>query len=281
LLVSLEGGASLQLSIIPLDEIRPHERTIPSLLRTIRNDMIRTGKQRDPILVDRKTLLALDGMHRIESLKSLGANYALCAEYDYLSDSVKLERWLRTMIAPSRKLVSTIVSKFEMTPCVSIKTAIRRVETRENGIALLSNRESFLGGESLDVAEIYQKIGDIDALCEKDKVELQFLSESEKVNMFSSESVVVIFPASLSKLDVLRLARRNELLPYKTTKHTVPMRPMGIYFPISYLRKRNLPECRQKLDQIVNFSKVVLERQNTWYEGRRYSERIAIFRKFS
>ena len=241
--------------------------------------MRRTGYQRDPILVDRRTHLALDGMHRLESLRSLGAKYGVCAEFDYSDESVKIERWLRTMIAPSRKLVSTIIAKFEMDSCSNLQTAIRRVETGRSGIALLSSRESCVGGTGWNISDLYRKIGEVDVLCEKSRTELQFSRESEKFNLFSSESVVTIFPKRLSKNDVLRIARRNELLPYKTTRYFVPVRPMGIYFPISFLRNRSLSECGKKLRQLVNLSKVILEKRNVWYEGRRYSERLAIFRQ--
>ena len=139
------------------------------------------------------------------------------------------------MIAPSRKLVSTIIAKFEMDSCPNLRVAIRRVETGSSEIALLSSRESFVGGSGWNIVDLYRKIGEVDVLCEKSRTELQFSRESEKFNLFSSESVVTIFPERLSKNDVLRIAKRNELLPYKTTRYIVPIRPMGVYFPISCL----------------------------------------------
>lgn len=279
MLVSLDSKTKVQLSIIPLDRIRPHERTIPSLLRSIRNDMERTGEQRDPILVDGKTLFAMDGMHRLESLRSMGAKYALCAQYDYQKKSIKLERWLRTMIAPSTELVSEIVAKFGMVPAHSIKRAMQMVDDAEAGIALVSRKDSFVSRKNFDIKEIYCMVGSIDSLCEKSRVEIHFATESEKSRMFSSDSVYMIYPARMSKSDVLGIARDNELLPYKTTRYIVPIRPMGVYFPLSFLRRSDWSKCNEKLENIVNLSKVVVERKNAWYEGRKYSERIAIFRK--
>ncbi|HVB11576.1 MAG TPA: hypothetical protein VNE86_00485 [Nitrososphaerales archaeon] len=279
LIVYAPGRKRVKLSIVPIDEITPHEQTVPSLLQIVRNDMKRTGFQRDPILVDEKTHLALDGMHRIESLRLLKAKYALCAEYNYFDGAIKLERWLRTIIAPSRKLVLAIVSKFEMKRCPSFRTAVRDVESGNSGIALLSNRESFCGARGWDFLEVYRKIGESDQLCEANKVGIQFFAESDKFNLFTSESVQTLYPARLSKEDVMQFVRRNELLPFKTTRYIVPVRPMGLYFPISCLRKHSLSECRERLDQIVNHSKITLERSNLLYEGRRYSEPIAIFRK--
>lgn len=243
--------------------------------------MRRTGEQRDPILIDAKTKLALDGMHRIKSLHSMRAKRAVCAEYDYLDDAVKLERWLRTIIAPSQKLVSMIVEEFEMRSCRSFKRAIQSVERGKERIALLSYKESFVGGNHWSVREIYRKIGEIDTFCERNRIELQFSTESDKLKMFSSESVMMIFPPKLSKTEVLSMAKQNELLPYKTTRYVVPVRPMGVHFPISRLKHSSLSECQEELDKIVNFSKVVLEKRNSWYEGRKYSERIAIFRRVS
>ena len=104
---------------LPLNDIKPHESIIPRELETLTRDMERTGFQRDPILIDSKTHVALDGMHRRAALERLGARNALCAEYDYLSDEVKLERWLRYIIAPNKSLLDFVIELFNMEACRS------------------------------------------------------------------------------------------------------------------------------------------------------------------
>ncbi len=237
--------------------------------------MRRSGYQRDPVLVTRQNHFALDGMHRLKSLLSLKAKYAVCSEYDYYDDSLKVERWLRTMIAPSQKLLYEIISKFEMVRCPSLREAVNRVESGASKIALLSRKKSFVSGTRWSLGETYRKMNETDRQCEKSKVEIRFQRESEKFTLSSNSAM--LFPARLSKRDVMKVTEENGLLPYKSTRYVVPIRPMGIHFPISYLQKRSMSDCTHKLEEIVNLSKVSLKSKNASYEGRKYSEKIAIF----
>ena len=76
-------------------------------------------------------------------------------------------------------------------------------------------------------------IGEADRLCERNDVDVHFLTESEKFGLFSSESVQLLYPAKLSKREIAQFAARHELLPYKTTRYIFPVRPMGLHFPLS------------------------------------------------
>lgn len=277
MIVTAPTGKRIKLSVLPLSEISSHEAVLPSLLRTIRDDMKKTGYQRDPILVDKRTKLALDGMHRIKSLEMLKARFIVCAEYNYRDPALRLERWLRTIIGAKYSLFSTLVSGFEMSACQSFSDAISRVDTNKRGIAMLYGRESFYGGEGLGLLDLYKRIGEIDRATEKGKMELQFIPDLGRHNLRTSRSVLTLYPAKLPKKDLLMAVRKGELLPYKSTRFIVPLRPMGIHFPISSLQRDSLSDCENRLNQIVKLSKVVLEQRNIRYEGRKYSERLAVF----
>jgi hypothetical protein len=269
----------LQVSVLPISEIRVHEGTVPSLLAEILADMKSTGCQRDPILVDRQTRLALDGMHRLKSLKRLGAKFAVCAEYDYLNRSVKLGRWLRTIVSPNTTLIDAILSRFSMNPCTSARFAMRRVDDNRKGLALLFANGGYYGGGDLPLFQLFSKLGQIDRICEKKKFETRFVPESDEHDLRSSKSQITVYPPRLLKTEVIEFAMQGRLLPYKTTRHIVPVRLVGIDFPIRSLRTESLEDCNELLEEVVKFSKVILKRRNIWYEGRRYSERLAIFSK--
>ena len=61
--------------------------------------------------------------------KNLGAKFAVCAEYDYLDEEVKLERWLRYFIAPDQKLLSEFSALFRLKPCVDYRHAAKLVDS--------------------------------------------------------------------------------------------------------------------------------------------------------
>jgi L-serine kinase (ADP) len=272
-------GLRIELSITSLEEVKPHEATIPKILDSIIADLERTNLQRDPILIDKRTHAALDGMHRRAALAALGARFSLCSQYDYLNDSVKLERWLRYFIAPSEEFLSEVTSLLQLREYSHFEEAVRAVDRGQSRIALLSAGESFVSEREWNVPQVYQAVSQIDKLCQKHRIELDYTPESSKFDLFTSESVYLLYPEKLSKKDVLEVASKGKVLPCKTTRHVVPVRPMGLYFPLDLLKESSEATCYRELKNIVSSSKIELEKREVWYEGRRYSEPLAIFRR--
>ena len=272
-------GNVIELTILPLEEVTPHEETIPQIVELLSRDMARTGFQRDPVLVDRGTRFALDGMHRLAALKKIGAKYCVCALYDYRNSSVKLERWLRYFIAPDEPLVAAIVSDFDLEGnAEDYLQTMKRVDSGASDIALLSLKRSFARRGSLPTIEVYDTVKLADREAERSGVTIDFAAESQKLSLFTSESVFVLYPKPLRKTDVIEVVNRRALLPHKTTRHIVPIRPMGIYFKLSNLSSPSLADCSKELQRIVGLSTVNTQEREVWYEGRRYAEPIAIFR---
>ena len=277
--VELRRGQSIDLDVVRLPDIVPHEDTIPSFLSSVTQDMLRTGFQRDPILVDRNSMVALDGMHRRAALSRLQAKYALCAFYDYSDSEIKLERWLRYFIAPERKLIERLKSLFDLKEVSSFRRAMRAVDSGESSIALLSRRESYVSETADDLMTSYHKLSLFDDFAKRETMEVQFHPESERSHLFTSESVFVIYPMRLEKESVLRVAEAGGVLPFKTTRHIMPVRPMGVFFPLNLLMQSSRGKCIRELRRILASSKPALIARGSWYEGRRYSEPIVIFER--
>lgn len=89
------------IKLIPLSELRPHEKIIhthaKSLLKEIRADGVITH----PILVDNKTKVILDGHHRYMVAKLLKLAKIPCIVVDYFDEQVV------TMIPRRKKIVVT------------------------------------------------------------------------------------------------------------------------------------------------------------------------------
>ena len=290
-----KGILDFRLSIHRLNEIRPHEEVIPELLRDLIMDMRRTRHQRDPLIVDAKTLVALDGMHRLAALKKLGAKYAMCADFDYSSSTIKLERWLRYVIAPSNRFIRTLISQLRMEQCSDIRSGISLVDSGYARIALLSSAESYVQRveaevrhaekeEDDDISEplvfsTYRQVKKFDTLCSRHGLQIRFASPAERRSIFSSESTYMLYPEAVTKHDVLAAAECNQVFPFKTTRHTLPARPMGVYFPLKALKGNRREDCENILERIISLSKVEISTRNQWYEGRQYGEPLAIFRR--
>ena len=279
MLMSLPNEHKIDLRIVLLSDLVPHEQVIPSLLDSVRRDMQRTGYQRDPIIIDESTNLVLDGMHRRAGLESLSARFALCACFNYLDDTIILQRWLRYFIAPDRQMIDDLLGLFEFEKTDDFQTAIKMVDSHRSPIALLSSRQSYLSTEKYDLQTVYRRLGDFDRIATERNISVEFHPENEHGSLFLSESVFVLYPMRLTKEDIIRAASSHRLLPFKTTRHLVPIRPMGMYYPLDLLKQDDLEVCNSKLRELLSTSNVDLVEPNSWYEGRRYSEALAIFKR--
>lgn len=78
---------------MPLDRLHGHEEYDPAKVDRLVQELRRTGEFTEPIWVSRGSFVILNGHHRVEALRRLGARRAAAWILDYETDSVALERW--------------------------------------------------------------------------------------------------------------------------------------------------------------------------------------------
>lgn len=90
---SAPSAATLRLEVIEIDRLRPHEEIRPALLIELRDQIRKDGVLKRPILVAEEDLVILDGHHRVEALRSLGARRIPAYLVDYASGAVHVTTW--------------------------------------------------------------------------------------------------------------------------------------------------------------------------------------------
>lgn len=79
--------------LLPVETLRPHEETEPDraaeLVETLRSD----GYIEEPIVVDSRHRVILDGHHRYEALRRLGCQRIPAYLVDYGSPAVRVTLW--------------------------------------------------------------------------------------------------------------------------------------------------------------------------------------------
>ncbi len=68
-------NANFKIALVPIDDLRPHEKGSPLYLELLRQEILRDGMLKYPVIADEETHVILDGMHRWLALKSLGYKY--------------------------------------------------------------------------------------------------------------------------------------------------------------------------------------------------------------
>jgi hypothetical protein len=72
------GKMGMPIVLMPIDELRPHEKGLPIYLEILKQEILRDGMIKYPLIADENTHVILDGMHRWLALKSLGYSLIPC-----------------------------------------------------------------------------------------------------------------------------------------------------------------------------------------------------------
>lgn len=92
-----------EFAIVPIASLRAHEEVVSdgavdALAERIRRD----GFVEQPIVVDARTLVVLDGHHRLNVLRRIGVRLAPVNKVDYADERIRVESW-RAGVAPPSK----------------------------------------------------------------------------------------------------------------------------------------------------------------------------------
>lgn len=82
-----------EFALVPIARLKRHEAFEASKVDRLVAEIKRTGEFTDPIWVARGSFVILNGHHRVEALRRLGARRAAAWIFDYHGDAVELQRW--------------------------------------------------------------------------------------------------------------------------------------------------------------------------------------------
>ncbi len=83
-------GFSHSVCLVPVQLLREHESTFDRKVREVRTSLRSCGVLRRPIVVDLRTMVVLDGHHRLNAVRSLGLRRIPVLLVDYESEDVEV-----------------------------------------------------------------------------------------------------------------------------------------------------------------------------------------------
>lgn len=242
---------NLKVTIEEVNKLYIHEEIIPRILEWLVEKIKRDGVFKDPIIVDEKTLVVLDGMHRVAAAKELGFKYIPVCLVDYDSPSIKLYAWSR--VVKLKESTRTAFRELEDASRVVVDSLsglgyrLVRVPGVEAGFAMLDRREiavlvvtptSIIGARhvSRDIKYLYDTVKRVETALENKGFEVGYYPERDSIELVSrGEAVAAVIPPVIRKEEVRTVALRGEVFVHKATRHVIPARPMNIRVPLDWL----------------------------------------------
>lgn len=123
------------IKLIEIKKLRAHEQVCPQRLAEVTSLINQRGEIINPIIIDKKTKVVLDGHHRVECLKRLGCSLVPAMEVDYFSDQVRVYSRRKNRKIFKEKVIEAGVKKHifpQKTTRHLIKNRIRGVKIKLN-----------------------------------------------------------------------------------------------------------------------------------------------------
>jgi MoaD family protein len=279
--VIMNKRLNLEIVILDISKLLLHEETIPELLKQLSLSIRKVGCLNHPIIVDKESLLVLDGVHRVAALKKLGFKRIPACFVDYKSPAVQVFNWYRA-IGKVNSLENLLVEARRIAESVDKVAYIDKnaIGTPPVAAALRTISRSFLIIHPFESPrEAYDIIKRIEERLKIAGFEVTYETESDARRRLSTHQVSgVLYTPRLTKKAIIETARSGKVFTYKATRHIIPARPLRLCIPLSLL-KNDMPlnELNETLKNLLLKKKVKHLPPGSLFEGRRYEEDLYVF----
>ncbi|UCD26320.1 MAG: ParB N-terminal domain-containing protein [Candidatus Bathyarchaeota archaeon] len=230
----------LEIKLEKVENLHIHEEVIPHILHKLTEDIRADNLFKHPVIVDSKTLVVLDGMHRVAATKNLGCRFIPVCLVEYDNPHIKVGCWCRVINHSSnlKKLVRSIrETGYVVEECQGEK-ARKLVNERKAIAAIMASSKCFaVYGPQKNIREIYEAIKQIELKLGSHGYSISYDTESDAQKKVSSGNTLSMLMApSVSKKDVVEVALKREVFAHKTTRHVIPVRPLFVNVPLEMLK---------------------------------------------
>jgi hypothetical protein len=271
----------LKISIEEVGRLHIHEEIIPDVVDKLVAKIEADGIFTNPIMVDEKSLVVLDGMHRVAAVQKMGYRFMPVCLIDYGNSNVVLSSWHR-LLSESASLndVPAVVEKLGLTAeQTTWDTAYSCVENRMAETAIFLKEECFaIHGAHSNAKETYDLIKMIENRFRSQGCSITYdTADGAKQQVYSGKASAGLMTPTLSKEEVVQVALSGKVFPQKVTRHIVPARPMRVDVPNEWLTGRiSLEDANNRLVELLS-SKKIQRLAGGQVLDRRYEEELYIF----
>lgn len=269
----------LEIKLEEIKKLHIHEEIIPRIVKWLSIE-IKRGIIKDPVIVDKETLVVLDGMHRVAALQHLGYKLIPICLVNYNNPSIRVESWFRT-IENGQKTGENVRKDLEKSG-YNLQEVVdndlkRKMYDREIIIGIVTSRKCYcIPGKIEGIKEIYEYIKQLERNLGSVGYNICYETESDAVNKVKTgKALAVIIAPRTTKKDVVTAALSGEVFVHKSTCHVIPARPLFVNVPTEWL---NMDSRKANTLLLEHLSKKKLRRLPAGQTlDRRYKEELYVF----
>lgn len=272
----------LEIKLEEIEKLHIHEEVIPDIFRKLTEDIRADGCFKHPVIVDSKTLVVLDGMHRVAAAQKLGCRLIPVCLVEYNNPNIQIGCWCRIVNHSTnlKKLVKSVRELgFTVEECQR-ETAQKLVNERKATTAIVSRSKCFVVyGPQKNIKETYDAIKQIELKLQSEGYTIGYDTEKDAQDKVSSgKTLSMLMAPKVSKEDVVTVALRGEVFAHKTTRHVIPVRPLFVNVPLEWLYTTlSLKKANELLVEHLS-KKQITRLPPGQILDRRYEEELYVFK---
>jgi hypothetical protein len=271
----------LEISIERVGRLYIHEETIPSVVDALAEKIKGDGQFTHPIIVDKNSLVVLDGMHRVAAVQKIGYEFIPVCLVDYGNPNIIISSWHRVLQGTShfQELLAMLEELGLRTGSTDWESAYDLVERRQALTAVFSEKDCFAVHDSCSgITQTYEVIKQFESnLLSRGFSVAYDTPRGAKEQVRSGKARAGLMTPTISKDEVVQVARAGKVFPQKSTRHIIPARPMMINIPNEWLTGQiDLNEANDLLVKHLS-SKKVRHLPGGQILDRPYEEELYIF----
>lgn len=275
-------GLDLHIAALNIDDLHLHEEVLPDLLNKLVQSIRQDGYVKDPIIVDKGSLVVLDGTHRVVALKKMGCKWVPVCLVDYENPAITVGCWYRTI--KGVKTMGDILK--EITQMGFGVEEVSEINKSKIGIspvvaAMKSLKEAFFVCSSFEsLHEAFNFVKRIEERLKLSAFNVEYETELDALRKLREHKIdLVLLTPKATKSSTIGNALSGDVFPYKATRHIIPARPLHINVPLNFLKgnERSLSETNKELKRMLQKRRLKHVAAGSVVNGRRYEEDLYLF----
>lgn len=250
---------SLKLSIVPMDQVRLHERVDPQRVERLVETIKQRGILKNPVLVaeDEGRYIVLDGATRVTALGKIGSPHIVVQIVHYQSPFVELDIWHHAVVGiETEELQNAILALSDLqSASLAFEDLISRIDRRKTLFGLITpDGKCTAFNSTKDLTEQMEQLNKmVDCYIEKAEVHRTInLVLPDLKNQYPGLSALILFP-HFTPYEVIYCAHNQSKLPAGISRHKVNGRALGLNVPLDILTgPQSIEEKNEWLNEMVS-----------------------------
>lgn len=234
------------LEVREVKSLLSHEQVISQNLKRLKEAMLNIGHLVDPLIVDNKTGVVLDGNHRLKVLGIIECQHATCQVVDYMKDEITVGTWYPTVTLKPDQLLKLDALKHEK---VDYDTGKKAVDSLKAPFMVTSKEKDcyLVNPGSYKLMEMVEEQNYIFSLLEKGTIDY---IPHEEISKATDAGKTVLVRRAYTKEEIVKTAQAHTPLPPKSTRHLIPGRIIRLNMKLGWLN-RSKAEAQTELTKML------------------------------